>query len=224
MSDHMQIRPSVLLPLRDHTAFLSHYFNQGGIGGVFVPGHLRLASAEEIDLEVAFAKEQVTVHTRGVVRWKRLSGKKTLPAGIGVEFLESERRTRDLLVDFAEGRSVRLVRRRSRRYPVMLEIDYATDSVFLNDITEDISRDGAFILTGHSIEVGTVLALKLRPPGSGAPIDVKGEVRWLQTDGRRGFGVRFIFDRPHAEEAILRLIDGIKQQVATDLDFSKVAH
>lgn len=224
MSGHMQIRPSVLLPLRDHRAFLSHYFNQGGIGGVFVPGHLRLASADEVDLEIAFAKEQVTVHARGVVRWKRLSSKKTLPAGIGVEFLETERRTRDLLVDFAEGRSVRLVRRRSRRYPVMLEIDYATDSVFLSDITDDISREGAFVLTDQTVEVGTVLALKLRPPGASTPIKVRGEVRWLQTEGRRGFGVRFIFDRPNAEESVLRLIDEIKQQVAQELDFSKLIH
>ncbi len=216
MAGPLRIRPSVLLPLRDHRAFLSHYFHQGGLGGVFVPGHLRLTSAEEVDLEIAFAKEQVMVHVRGVVRWKRLSGKKNLPAGVGIEFLASERRTRDLLVDFGKGRSVRLVKRRSQRYPAMIEIEYATNSIFVCDVTDDLSRDGTFVLTDQQMDIGTVLSLRLKLPGLGDVIDVSGEVRWVQSDGRRGFGVRFIFDRPNAEQLVLRLIDRVKHQIAAD--------
>jgi Tfp pilus assembly protein PilZ len=205
----------VLLPLRDHRAFLDYYFNQGGIGGVFVPGYVRLASAAEVDLEVAFAKEQVTVHSRGVIRWKRLTDKKSLPAGVGVEFLETERRTRDLLLEFAEGKQVTLNRRRSRRYPVMLEIEYTTNSVFLTDVTDDLSRDGASILTDHDVEVGEIITMRLKPPGD-VGLDVKAEVRWRHLQGRKGFGVRFIFDRPGSEKRVRDLIERIKHQQATD--------
>lgn len=194
--------------------FLDHYFNQGGLGGVFVPGYVRLASAEEVDLEVVFAREQVTVHARGVIRWKRLTDKKSLPAGVGVELLDTERRTRDLLLEFAEGKRVHLARRRSRRYPVMLEIEYATDTVFLTDVTDNLSRDGASVLTDHDVEVGEIITMRLKPPGEAVAIDVKGEVRWRHEHGRKGFGVRFIFDRPGSENRVHGLIERIKHQQA----------
>jgi uncharacterized protein (TIGR02266 family) len=217
MVDRLRIRPTVLVPLRESRTFLEHYFNKGGIGGVFVNGNLKLTSAEEVDLEFAFAKEQITVHARGVIRWKRLTGKRNLPAGVGVEFLPSERRTRDLLLEFAEGRQVTFTRRRSRRYPAMIEIDYARDSVFVADVTDDLSREGASVLTDHPVQVGEVVHLRLRAPGESVPIELSAEVRWQRTEGRRCFGVRFIFDSPGSEERIHSLIERIKRQVAQDL-------
>ncbi len=217
MSERFRVRPTVLVPLRDSRAFLDFYFTQGGLGGVFVPGHLRLASADEVDLEFAFAKEQLTVHARGVIRWKRLTDKRNLPAGIGVEFLSTERRTRDLLLEFAGGRQVTFAKRRSRRYPAMVDIEYARDSVFLADVTDDLSREGASILTEQAIEVGEVITLRLKPPGNERPIALKGEVRWRSANGRKGFGVRFIYEDPHSEERVRELIDRLKKQVAEDL-------
>jgi Tfp pilus assembly protein PilZ len=222
MSGALRIRQTVLLPLRDRATFLDHYFKQSGIGGVFVPGYLKLTSAEEVDLEIAFAREQVTMHARGIIRWKRLTDKKILPAGIGVEFLDSERRTRDLLIDFARGRSVKLARRRSRRYPAMLEIEYSHNSVFLTDVTDDLSRDGASIITNHVVEVGEIVQMKLKPTDEFPTIAVKGEVRWQQSEGRKGFGVRFIFEEPGTEERLRELIEQIKRLQAKALGAARV--
>jgi uncharacterized protein (TIGR02266 family) len=217
MVERLKIRPTVLVPLKEARVFLDHYFNQGGIGGVFVNGNLKLASAEEVDLELVFAKEQVTVHARGVIRWKRLTDKRNLPAGIGVEFLPSELRTRDLLLEFAQGRQVTFARRRSRRYPAMIDIEYARDSVFLTDVTDDLSREGASVMTDQPVQIGEVVQLRLRAPGESSPIELKAEVRWRSTEGRRGFGVRFLFDPPSSEERVRTLVERIKRQVAQDL-------
>ncbi|MBI5511985.1 MAG: PilZ domain-containing protein [Deltaproteobacteria bacterium] len=216
----LRVRPTILLPLRERSSFLDYYYNQGDAGGVFVPGNLRLASAEEVDLEILFAKEQVTIHTRGIIRWKRLAGKRDLPAGIGVEFLAAERATRDLLLELARGRDVNIAKRRSRRYPAMLEIDYATNSVFLTDVTDDLSKEGAAIHCDDLPDVGAIVPLRLKVPDETSPIDLKGEVRWRKAEGRKCFGVRFVFESPQAQERLAALVDRIKQQVATELSFS----
>ena len=220
MADLLQIRPMVLLPLIEERAFLDYYFNQGDLGGVFVPGNLRLASADEVDLEIVFAKEQVTVHTRGVVRWKRLSSKRDMPAGIGIEFLPDERRTRDRLLELAKGKTVNLAKRRTRRYPAMLQIEYATTSVFMTDVTDDLSREGAAILTDEIPSIGTVLRLRLKVPNEAQPIELKGEVRWRQVEGRKSFGVQFVFESPQAQERITELVERIKRQIAAELSFA----
>jgi uncharacterized protein (TIGR02266 family) len=220
MTSLLHIRPTVLLPLREQHAFLDYYFNQGDLGGVFVPGNLRLASAEEVDLEIVFAKEQVTVHTRGVIRWKRLSSKRDMPAGVGIEFLASERRTRDMLLELAKGKTIALAKRKTRRYPAMLQIEYATSSVFMTDVTDDLSREGAAILTDDIPPVGTMLKLRLKVPNERQPIELKGEVRWRQTEGRKSFGVQFLFESAQAQERVGALIERIKQQIAAELSFA----
>jgi uncharacterized protein (TIGR02266 family) len=220
MTSLLHIRPTVLLPLREQHAFLDYYFNQGDLGGVFVPGNLRLASAEEVDLEIVFAKEQVTVHTRGVIRWKRLSSKRDMPAGVGIEFLASERRTRDMLLELAKGKTINLAKRKNRRYPAMIQIEYATNSVFMTDVTDDVSREGASILTDEIPEIGAVLKLRLKVPNERQPIELKGEVRWRQTEGRKSFGVQFLFESPQSQERIAGLVERIKQQIAAELSFA----
>jgi hypothetical protein len=220
MDGLLHIRPTVLLPLREQRAFLDYYFNQGDVGGVFVPGNLRLASAEEVDLEIVFAKEQVTVHTRGVIRWKRLSSKRDMPAGVGIEFLASERHTRDILLELSKGRTINLAKRRTRRYPAMLQIEYATSSVFLTDVTDDLGREGASVLSDELPALGTVLKLRLKVPNERRPIEIKGEVRWRHTEGRKSFGVQFIIESPQAQERLTALIERIKQRVAGELSLT----
>ena len=220
MANLLHIRPTVLLPLKEQHAILDYYFNQGDLGGVFVPGNLRLASAEEVDLEVVFAREQVTIHTRGIIRWKRLSSKRDMPAGVGIEFMPSERHTRDMLLELAKGKAVNLAKRKTRRYPAMLEIDYATSSVFMTDVTDDLSREGAAILSDEVPPVGTTLRLRLKVPGERLPIELRGEVRWRLTDGRKSFGVQFQFESTQSQDRLSTLIERVKQQIAAELSFA----
>jgi uncharacterized protein (TIGR02266 family) len=206
-----------MLPLRNHQAFLEHYFHQGGHGGVFVAGNIHLELGEEVDLEVSFSEEQAVFRAQGMVRWKRQSVRKDLPPGIGIEFAEWEKATRDMLLDFARGKSVVLTHRETRRFPIMVEVRYKSDSVFVTDITDDLSEDGAFIVTDQLLDVGTQFELKWRLPGQLLPFKVKAKVVWQRTEGRPGIGVRFIFDKPAQRDKVSRQLAKVKERLIADL-------
>ena len=212
----LRIRPMVLLPLRDNAALAEHYFQQGD-GGVFVPGYTQLSSGTEIDLEIAFAREQISIYARGVVRWKRASGNRRLPAGVGVELSKIDRRTRDLILDFAAGRAVKLIKRASRRFPVEVELDYSTQiDRGIEGITHDLSRNGAAIVGSRAPAVGTHLDIHLKPQNDLSGIDLAGEVRWWRSANSSLFGVRFLLDNHKVARRVQRLIDRVKQQIADE--------
>ena len=215
----IEIRPTVVVELADRRAFLSCFYHQGSLGGVFVPGHLSLEAGTGVLLELVFVTEQRTLRSRGVVRWKRTRSARNLDAGVGIEFLPQERRTRDLILDFANGRNIQLVQPRARRLPVRLTVQYVTDSVMLSDLTDDISEGGLFILTDDLVAVGTDLTLKLKPPGRLFGIQVKGKVAWRQNEGRRGFGVRFHFEGERTKRRIEDLVERLRQRVRREMEF-----
>jgi len=218
MADDLEILPTIVLELPDRHAYLDVYYHQSDPGGVFVPGDLMLEPGTEVQLQIVFAVEHRTFRSRGVVRWKRAQRARNLAPGLGIDFLDSERNTRDMLLDFANGRSIKLFTRRDRRLPVKLEVHYATHSVFLADVTDDFSEGGMFICTDDLLEVGTPLRIKLKPPGRRFAIQLRGEVAWRQEDGRRGFGVRFLFDKPAVKKKILELAAKLREQVSRDLE------
>ncbi len=208
----MQIRRCVLLPLPSRRSFLEHYFEQNGSTGVWVFNDTSQPVGVEVDLEIAFAEEQMVFHARGIVRSKRLSGRRTLPAGMAIEFLPSELKTRQIVLDFANGEPLRLVRRASRRFPVALEVEYGDAAG--RTTTEDISRDGAFILGDGLPAVGSRIRLRLKPEGE-PPINVRAEIRWHRTSSRPGAGVRFVFDDADSQRQLTELVNKIKRQLAT---------
>jgi uncharacterized protein (TIGR02266 family) len=205
-----------MLPLRDHSAYLDHYFHQGGHGGVFVAGNIHLDVGEEVDLEVSFSEEQAVFRAQGLVRWKRQSTRQDLPPGIGIEFAPWEKATRDKLLDFARGKSVVLTHRESRRFPIMVEVRYKSDSVFVTDVTDDLSEDGAFIVTDQLLEVGTQMELKWRLPGQLLPFKVKAKVVWQRPRERQGIGVRFVYEKKTQREKLRRQLARIKEQLIED--------
>jgi uncharacterized protein (TIGR02266 family) len=203
----------VLLPLSTRRSFMDHFFDGQQGSGVFVPGHTSRAVGSEVDLEIAFADEQMVFHSRGVVRSKRLVGRRDLPAGVNIEFLASEQNTRDVILAFAKGTPSPLVRRASRRLPIVLPVDLACEAGKSSASTEDISRDGAFIATEVRPKLGSLVELRLRPPGVKA-IRVRAEVRWLRGQGRPGMGVRFVFASDETQRLIAAFLDQVKQQLA----------
>jgi uncharacterized protein (TIGR02266 family) len=219
MGRDIEIRPTVVVELADRRAFLGCFYHQGALGGVFVPGHLNLEAGTEVLLELVFVAEQRTMRSRGVVRWKRTRSAKNLDAGVGIEFLPHERRTRDLILDFANGRNIHVVQPRARRLPVRLTVQYATESIMLTDLTDDISEGGLFILSDELLPVGTRLNLKLKPPGQLFSIQVKGEVAWRQGEGRRGFGVRFQFEGERTKRRIEALVFKLRERVHREMEF-----
>ncbi len=216
MSGRLEIRPTVLLPLREPSAFLNYYLELGQNGGVFLPGQINLASASELDIEVAFARLQITVHSRGVVRWKRLTDRNELRAGAGVEFLPTEHLARDLLLAMAKGSELALSKRACRRYPAMLEVALQSPEGIVTEITEDISREGAAILAHHPPPVGSRLPLWIKTPVSLEPIEFIGDVRWSRAGTRPAFGVQFVTVSALSQHALVALLDRIRRQLATD--------
>ncbi|MCK5689093.1 PilZ domain-containing protein [Myxococcota bacterium] len=216
MTEKFKVHPIVLIPLKNNTSFLSSYFHDGEVGGVFAPGFLNLRPGDKVEIEIVFASEQRVVHSRGKVRWKRMRAARNLPAGIGIEFDPSERQTRDMLLDFANGREVELLQRKSRRFPVAIEIRYATQDIFTTEFTEDLSKEGALIRLhpGESCPpIGTKLKIILKPPSHPRGIHLQAEVMWISRDIDRGVGVRFLADDPKTKKLLNEVITLVKTQI-----------
>lgn len=210
----MQVRPTVLLALSNRQGFLQSYYDCGGSTGVWVPGSSLHDLGTMVDIEVAFAEEQIVLHARGVVRSKRPSDRGSLRAGIGIDFLPGEHRTRDLILAFARG-DKDLVRRRSRRLPVVIDIEADLPRGRRMEVTEDISRDGALVTFANPPGVGTIVPLILRPRDGAEPVEVRAEVRWRRTAERPAVGVRFIFDDPEKAKQLSGLLEHFRTRLAT---------
>ncbi len=84
-------------------------------------------------------------------------------------------------------------RRSDRRYDRRVPIDFAHEGSSFSAHTRNISLGGVFIETDQTLPFGARVGLKFRVPTQAEPIEVEGQVRWLEMDdGRlRGLGVRF---------------------------------
>jgi uncharacterized protein (TIGR02266 family) len=84
-------------------------------------------------------------------------------------------------------------RRSDRRYERRVPIDFAHEGTSHAAYTRNISLGGVFIDTEQTLPFGAKVILKFKVPTQSEPIEVDGQVRWLEMDdGRlRGIGVRF---------------------------------
>ena len=215
----VKARPTVLMPLRNRAAFREHYFDKDGRGGVFVQGDVAVELGEEVDLEVHFLEEQVSLRIRGQARWRRAanSRRRNVLPGVGIEFLPEEAHARDLLLQFVDGKDLGLIIRSGRRFGVNVRIKVRQDGATLVDTTDDLSEGGAFILSEDPIPVGSRVELRLLPPGSLLGVGVKAVVAWRRDEGRRGFGVEFLFDSDRQRRRVARLVEDLKEQLLKEL-------
>ena len=105
-------------------------------------------------------------------------------------------------------------RRRARRHPVHIEVDYAADSTFLYAYITDISSMGIFIRTDTPSEPGTTLRLRFTPPAAHGdrphPLEIDGVVKWkTQTSGEAGMGVEFAIRSEKTRQRLLELVRAI---------------
>ncbi len=84
-------------------------------------------------------------------------------------------------------------RRSDRRYERRVAIDFTYEGTAYSSHTRNISLGGVFIDTDRTLPFGARLGLKFKVPTQAEPIEVEGQVRWLEMEeGRlRGIGVRF---------------------------------
>jgi Tfp pilus assembly protein PilZ len=215
------VRPQLLLPLHNRAVFLEQVFAKGEQGGLFVPGEVDVALGEEVDVELHFVAEDVRFHIRALVKWKRgPTGRRSLPPGIGIEFLASDRRTQDQLVRFAEGReSVSHVARDSRRFALQVDVRIKGAAGELSGTTDDISEGGCFVLTDVNLDVGTALDLKLRSVGSlFGWLTVPAVVAWRrEQSGRDGMGLQFQFGSDRVRRKVRKIVALLKERNVREL-------
>jgi uncharacterized protein (TIGR02266 family) len=109
----------------------------------------------------------------------------------------------------APGTQVRIERRRSKRAPVVVRIDYSTVDALFSDFSRDINEGGLFIETDQAHELDARVMLQFRLPGSEEPIKARGRVVWIQPPGgdeAPGIGVLFEELDESARSAINRIV------------------
>jgi type IV pilus assembly protein PilZ len=86
-------------------------------------------------------------------------------------------------------------RRREPRTPVNIRIDYQTVDAFFSEFASNINQGGLYIKTTRPLPPGTRLTLQFLLPNRTTPIQVEGEVVWVNertTKGiNPGMGIRF---------------------------------
>ena len=151
---------------------------------------------------------------RGRVAWRRLRGHGNLKAGIGVEFILTERMTRDAILEFARNPgAASFIERTHERVQVALKIQ--VKGLLLPERTErtgDLSEGGVFVSTPFVIPVGEELQLRLRAPWSIRGLSVRGRVTWHRPAPERGMGVMFLFTNDEERQKVAGLVAKLQQR------------
>jgi len=106
--------------------------------------------------------------------------------------------------------------RQDVRAAIELKVEYKRLNTFFADYTKNISKGGTFIKTKKPLDVGTEFVFKLQVPSLPAPLQLRGQVKWIVPDGSTdpgqsaGMGIRFIYssdeERARIEETVERLM------------------
>ncbi len=103
-------------------------------------------------------------------------------------------------------------KRRDRREPVTLFVEYEGAEDLLGDYTENLSSGGTFVATTRELPVGTRIQLVLGFPGLLEPISIEGVVRWTRDDPRESPGAGIEFEPGPARDQLAAVIDKIRSR------------
>lgn len=188
-------------------AFLDAYFPNGALGGVLVETDADLPLGHEVQLEIRFDPgPRRPFHARVRVAWRRLRGKGSLRAGVGLEFLPTEREARDALLAFARGGEIALPDRGHERIPADLKVLVRTGRGSRVERSGDISEGGVFVRTPEALPVGEVLDLTIRTRFALRGISVTGRVIWHRSAPEPGMGVQFLFGSDEQRRRVAGLV------------------
>ena len=106
--------------------FLAHVQTSFASGGVFYPTREPIPVGENVVVEIRFPELSDRILCRGFVAWRRPARhRQKIRAGVGIEFLPTEKGKLDFLVALAKGELERPVApRRHRRLPVELGVSW----------------------------------------------------------------------------------------------------
>ena len=176
---------------RTEAEFFDRYLSDLPGGGLFIPTRMPLAVGEPVVVSVRVGLRADPVLLRGSVAWRRPGKHSTkTKAGIGVEFLSSERHGRDYLVALARGDASIASARRHQRLPIDLPVHWLVPGSVEDrpGVLRDIGRGGAFVKTNELVS-GTDVILKVTPPGAEIEMPVSARIAWVAPGEEAGFGV-----------------------------------
>ncbi|MBW2496512.1 MAG: TIGR02266 family protein [Deltaproteobacteria bacterium] len=121
------------------------------------------------------------------------------------------------LAEGAEGGD----RRRTRRVPVTVRIDYATVDEIFSEFTRDINEGGLFIETEKPHQAGTEVSMQFHLPGSDEVISTVGRVVRVSNGAEEmppGMGIEF--DELTADDRVKidRIVRALRSNVRGDRD------
>ena len=102
------------------------------------------------------------------------------------------------------------------RGPIELKVEYKRLNAFFADYTKNISKDGTFIKTSKPLGLGTEFVFKLFVPKLPAPLELRGQVRWIlreeDLNGPRdprdaGMGIRFLYEDDAERRRLQQLVE-----------------
>ena len=173
--------------------FLTGFQPSGGNGGVFCPTRRNVPVGETVAVKVRLGRRKPPMVVYGQVAWRR-PGRHILKirAGIGVEFLASERAKWEFLLDLAQTGTSAHSRRRHERVPVDLPISWrlvGSLEAFSGHL-RDVGRGGAFVLSPATVAIQERVVLEIAPPGAEVPMAFIGCVAWTGKSGTENvFGI-----------------------------------
>jgi hypothetical protein len=82
--------------------------------------------------------------------------------------------------------------RRSARMRVQISAKYVSDSLVAEGVVTDVSADGLFFCSDYLDGTGETVRVWLDIPWRDRPLELRGEVRWVNdTPNTGGMGIRF---------------------------------
>jgi len=83
--------------------------------------------------------------------------------------------------------------RRSARMKVELAAKYVSDSLVVEGVVTDVSADGLFFCSDYLDSTGETVRVWLDIPWRSHPLELRGEVRWVNdAPNVGGMGIRFM--------------------------------
>lgn len=201
---------------RSGAEFLESYQASFLYGGIFYPTRKVVEPGTLVVLDVRMPPIPDYALVRGMVAWHRRGRRsQNTRAGLGIEFLATEQSKRDYLLSLARGTLEPDTKRRHRRLPTELRVDWRVPNESNRHLSyvDDIGAGGLFIRTRESVAEGTAVVVELVPPGATAPQVIEGRVAWTRdTPGAEGVGVEFRCRDIGGMRRLRELVKRIEQQ------------
>lgn len=106
-------------------------------------------------------------------------------------------------------------RRRARRAPIELKVEYKRLNSFFADYTRNISRGGTFIGTERPLPLGTEFVFALGIPSLTEPLRLRGKVMWITSTvdasaaNPAGMGIEFQFDSDDERREKVKAVEAL---------------